>query len=89
MTEKFTLTTDAKRRLCITAEWVDAGELEEAEGMAKHVETVPIEDIHPSRLFYTIMILTLWKAKELGHTFAEEASRPYDKDTYRLNLETE
>lgn len=81
MQEKFTLTTDADGRLCITAEWTDGDDIRTAAGMDRHVETVPIAEIHPSRLTHTVMKLTLWEAKH-KRPFAEEAKKPFDWDEY-------
>ena len=73
--EKFSLVADATGRLCIMAE---GNVMMNAEDEAvKWVDTVPVSDIHPSRLNLAVLMLTLWKARENGRTFAEEARLPY------------
>jgi len=73
--EKFSLVADATGRLCIMAE----GNIGMGDGAepVKSVDMVPVSEIHPSRLHYAILVLTLWKARENGRTFAEEARLPY------------
>lgn len=73
--EKFSLVADATGRLCIMAEGnIDMGDGDEP---VKSVDMVPVSEIHPSRLNNVILTLTLWKARENGRTFAEEACLPY------------
>lgn len=55
MSEKYTLTSDSKGRLCITAEWNDEKKNDGVPPI-RNAESVLLADIHPSRMTYIGMV---------------------------------
>lgn len=72
--EKFTLTADTTGRLCVTVEWEDKDDTKALCAM-RHAESIPVADIHPSRLCYIGLIEALICRKD-GATWAERMKTP-------------